>query len=63
DWAEMYKVFNMGSRMELYVSETDAQTVIDIAREHGIDAQIIGRVEPSDTRRLTITSPYGTFEY
>lgn len=63
DWAEMYKVFNMGSRMELYVSEADAQTVIDIAREHGIDAQIIGRVEPSDTRRLTITSPYGTFEY
>ncbi|MDE5901423.1 MAG: phosphoribosylformylglycinamidine cyclo-ligase [Muribaculaceae bacterium] len=63
DWAEMYKVFNMGSRMELYVSKTDAQTVIDIAREYGIDAQIIGRVEPSDTRRLTITSPYGTFEY
>lgn len=63
DWAEMYKVFNMGSRMELYLSEHDAQTVIDIAHEYGIDAQVIGHVEPSDSRRLTITSPYGTFEY
>ncbi len=63
DWAEMYKVFNMGSRMELYVNASDAQTIIDIARSHGIDAQVIGRVEPSSSRRLTISSPYGVFEY
>lgn len=63
DWAEMYKVFNMGSRMELYVDREDADQIIKIANRHGIDAQIIGRVEASDSRRLTIKSEYGTFEY
>ncbi len=65
DWAEMYKVFNMGSRMEFYVDPADAQAIIDTARAHHIDAQIIGRVEESAGRahRLTITSPHGTFTY
>jgi phosphoribosylformylglycinamidine cyclo-ligase len=63
DWAEMYKVFNMGSRMEVYLAPEHAQTVIDIAKAHGIDAQIVGRVEASESRRLTLVTPHGTFEY
>jgi phosphoribosylformylglycinamidine cyclo-ligase len=63
DWAEMYKVFNMGSRMEVYLAPEHAQTVIDIAKAHGIDAQIVGRVEASDSRQLTLVTPHGTFEY
>jgi len=63
DWKEMYKVFNMGHRMELYLDQSRAQDVIDISKSFGIDAQIIGQVEPSDTKKLTIKSAYGTFEY
>lgn len=63
DWAEMYKVFNMGHRMEIYLAPEHAQTVIDIAAEFGIEAKVIGRVEESDTNRLTIISDKGTFEY
>ncbi len=63
DWQEMYKVFNMGHRMELYVSEAIAQDIIAISESFGIPAQIIGRVEAADTKRVTINSPYGTFEY
>jgi phosphoribosylformylglycinamidine cyclo-ligase len=63
DWDEMYKVFNMGHRLEVYLAPEHAQKVIDIAKAHGIDAQIIGHVEASETRKLTIKSPYGTFEY
>lgn len=63
DMTEMYKVFNMGHRMEIYLAPEYAQEVIDIAASFGIEAQVIGRVEPSETRRLTIKSPYGTFEY
>ncbi len=63
DWKEMYKVFNMGHRMELYLDESRAQDVIDISKSFGIDAQIIGRVEASETKRLTIKSAHGTFEY
>ena len=63
DWKEMYKVFNMGHRMELYVPETIAQELIDISRSFGVDAQIVGRVESSLTTKATITSPYGQFEY
>lgn len=63
DWKEMYKVFNMGHRMEIYLDEKNAQKVIDIARSFNIDAQIVGRVEDSDHNHLTIKSPMGVFEY
>lgn len=62
-WQEMYKVYNMGHRMEVYLSPQHAQAVIDIARGYRIDAQIVGRVEPSDKTRLTIKSEYGEFGY
>jgi len=63
DWKEMYKVFNMGHRMEIYVSPEIAQSIIDISKSFDIDAQIVGHVERSETKKLTINSPYGTFEY
>jgi phosphoribosylformylglycinamidine cyclo-ligase len=63
DWQEMYKVFNMGHRMELYVSASIAQDIIAISESFGISAQIVGRVEAADTKKVTINSPYGTFEY
>ena len=63
DWKEMYKVFNCGHRFEVYLPKEYAQQVIDISKSFGIDAQIIGRVEPSDHTHLTIHSEYGTFEY
>ncbi len=63
DWAEMYKVFNMGHRMELYVSEDMAQNIIEISKSFGIDAQIVGRCEASEKKELTIQSEFGTFKY
>lgn len=63
DWKEMYKVFNMGHRMELYVPEEIAQDIIEISESFNVDAQIVGRVEESNTKKLTITSEFGTFEY
>lgn len=63
DWKEMYQVFNMGHRMELYVSPQYAQAIIDISKSFNIDAQIVGRVESSETTSLTIKSEYGIFEY
>lgn len=63
DWKEMYKVFNMGHRMEIYLKPEYADEVIEISKSFGIDAKIIGRVEASDSRRLTIVSDKGTFEY
>lgn len=63
DWAEMYKVFNMGHRLEVYTSPRHAQKVIDIARAFNIDARIIGHVENAEANHLTIKSPYGVFEY
>jgi phosphoribosylformylglycinamidine cyclo-ligase len=64
DWKEMYKVFNMGHRMEIYLAPEDAQAVIDLAQSFGIDAKIIGRVEESTTgNHLTIKSEFGIFEY
>lgn len=63
DWKEMYKVFNMGHRMELYVPEAIAQDIIDISTSFGVPAQIIGSVESSVTTRATITSQHGVFEY
>ncbi|MDH5597926.1 MAG: AIR synthase-related protein [Cyclobacteriaceae bacterium] len=63
DWKEMYKVFNMGHRMEFYLPENLAEEVIAISKSFGIDAQIIGRVEGAPSKKLTINSPYGQFEY
>ncbi len=63
DWKEMYKVFNMGHRMEVYVSSEHAQSIIEISKSFNIDAQIVGRVEANDGKKLTIESVYGTFEY
>ena len=62
-WQEMYQVFNMGHRMEFYVDPMIAQDIIQISKEFGVDAQIIGRVEHSNTKELTITSEFGTFKY
>lgn len=63
DWKEMYKVFNMGHRLEIYTDAKSAEDMINISKSFGIDAQIIGHVEDSDAKRLTIKSEYGTFEY
>ncbi len=63
DWKEMYKVFNMGHRMELYVNEQTAQNIIDISNSFNIDAKIIGRVEKSNDKRLTIKTEFGDFLY
>ncbi len=63
DWQEMYKVFNMGHRMEIYVAPEHAQEVIKISERFGIPAQIVGRVEEAPANRLTIISENGTFEY
>jgi len=62
-WEEMYRVFNMGHRMELYVSPGDAQAVIDIAASFELDAQIVGRCEEAPARALTIRSEFGEFCY
>jgi phosphoribosylformylglycinamidine cyclo-ligase len=62
-WEEMYKVFNMGHRMELYVNEQIADQIIEISKSFNIDAQIIGRVAFAESKKLTIKSPYGEFEY
>ena len=62
DWKEMYKVFNMGHRMEIYLSPENAQKVIEISRSCNIDAQIIGQIEEG-IKSLTIKSEYGTFDY
>ena len=60
---EMYQVFNMGHRMEIYVDESIAQSIIDIAKSFNVAAQIIGRVEAADAKQLTIESEFGTFKY
>lgn len=60
---EMYQVFNMGHRMEIYVDESIAQGIIEIAKSFNVAAQIIGRVEASDTKQLSIESEFGTFKY
>jgi phosphoribosylformylglycinamidine cyclo-ligase len=63
DWKEMYQVFNMGHRMEMFVSEAVASTIISISESFGVAAQIVGRVEASTKKKLTISSPYGKFKY
>lgn len=62
-WQEMYKVFNMGHRMELYVAPEDAARIIEISESFGVEAQIVGRVEAAERKQLTIHSPYGTLSY
>ncbi len=63
DWKEMYQVFNCGHRMELYVSPEVAEDIITISKSFNVNAQVVGRVEESDKKQLTIKSEYGTFEY
>lgn len=63
DWSEMYKVFNMGHRMEIYLPQEYAQEVINISKSFNVDAKIIGRVEACDNAQVTIKSEFGTFNY
>jgi len=63
DWKEMYKVFNMGHRMELYVPEEIAGSIIEISKSFNVDAQIVGRVAASENKKLTIQSEFGEFVY
>ena len=63
DWQEMYKVFNMGHRMELYTDEATARGIIDIAKSFNVDARIIGRVEEASKAQVTVVSENGKYEY
>ncbi|MDP2386289.1 MAG: AIR synthase-related protein [Bacteroidota bacterium] len=63
DWKEMYKVFNMGHRMEFYVPQELAQEIISIANSFNVEAKIVGRVEAATEKKVTVKSVYGTFEY
>ena len=63
DWQEMYKVFNMGHRLEIYTDEKSANEMMEIAKSFHIESQIIGHVEDSNRKQLTIRSKYGVFEY
>tara|TARA_R110002050_G_scaffold154988_1_gene282931 strand:- start:12312 stop:13523 length:1212 start_codon:yes stop_codon:yes gene_type:complete len=63
DWKEMYKVFNCGHRLEIYLPEDIAGDIIEISKSFGVNAKIIGKVEASDSKKLTISSKYGTFVY
>lgn len=63
EWKEMYKVFNMGHRMEIYLPQEYADRVIEISKSFNVDAQIVGRVEKSETRELVIESEFGKFIY
>ena len=63
DWREMYQVFNCGHRMELYVPEEIAEAIIAISKSFNVDAQIVGRVAASDSKKLTISSEFGEFVY
>ncbi|MDR0393986.1 MAG: phosphoribosylformylglycinamidine cyclo-ligase [Tannerella sp.] len=63
DWAEMYKVFNMGHRMEIYLDEENAGEIIKISKSFGVDARIVGHVEASDKKELIIKSEFGEFFY
>ncbi|MBP8793104.1 MAG: phosphoribosylformylglycinamidine cyclo-ligase [Lutibacter sp.] len=63
DWKEMYQVFNCGHRMEIYVPANVAADIIEISKSFNVNAQIVGRVEASPSKKLTITSEFGVFEY
>ncbi len=62
-WSEMYNVFNMGHRMEIYIEEQFSKEIIDICKEFNLDAKIIGYCEKSDSKKLTITTENGTYKY
>jgi phosphoribosylformylglycinamidine cyclo-ligase len=62
-WEEMYRVFNMGHRMELYVPESVAKSIIQIASDFNIEARMVGYCEPADSRKLTLITDKGTFNY
>jgi phosphoribosylformylglycinamidine cyclo-ligase len=62
-WDEMYKVFNMGHRMEIYTKPEMAKDIIEISNSFGIDAQMIGHCEKSDSKKLTIKSEFGAYHY
>tara|TARA_E500000178_G_scaffold355917_1_gene430580 strand:- start:2025 stop:3194 length:1170 start_codon:yes stop_codon:yes gene_type:complete len=63
NWKEMYKVFNMGHRMEIYIDNKYANEIIEISKKFGVDAKIIGRVLNSETKKLSITNKFGTYTY
>ena len=63
NWKEMYQVFNMGHRMELYVEKNVVNSIISISKAFGVEAQVVGRVEASSKKQLTICSPLGEFNY
>ena len=63
DWQEMYKVFNMGHRMEIYLPEEHAAEVMKISEKYGVEARILGRVEKADAPEVIVRSPYGEFIY
>jgi len=63
DWKEMYQVFNCGHRKEIYVSPEIAEDIITISKSFNVDAEIVGRVEDSSTKKLTIKSEFAVFEY
>jgi phosphoribosylformylglycinamidine cyclo-ligase len=62
-WQEMYKVFNMGHRMEIYCDEKTASEIISVSKSFNIAAQVVGRVENSDAKKLTVKTPGGEFIY
>ncbi len=63
DWREMYQVFNMGQRIEIYTNATTAKEIIEISKSFNIHAQVMGHVEESNTRKLTLKTPHGDFEF
>jgi phosphoribosylformylglycinamidine cyclo-ligase len=63
EWKEMYRVFNMGHRMEIYLPESYADDIISISKNYGVDARIVGRVEKNDSKKLTVKTNMGIFEY
>ena len=63
DWREMYQVFNMGHRMEIYIAPRYADAIMQIAESYGIEAKIVGRVKAAQGEQVTVKSPYGTFKY
>ncbi len=63
DWKELYQVFNMGCRLEFYLPAAQAPALVELVKNFGIDAQIIGRVEAADTNKLTLESPFGQYTY
>jgi phosphoribosylformylglycinamidine cyclo-ligase len=62
-WDEMFRVFNMGHRLEIYTDEKSAETMMQLAKSYGIDSRIIGYTEASDTKSLTISGAWGELRY